>query len=163
MSSLYQITNKTLEFYYNQDEFSPSEKIKVESELNSLIKNKSANIIAVIRDKELLINNIDTEIKRLQELKKSVVNKTESLKEMTKDQLQRLGKDKLETGLGTLSIRKSPISIEVIDEEKISPAFKKEKTVVTVDKTAIKKHFDETGEIIEGVKVNYDKTSLQIK
>lgn len=163
MNSLYELTNKILEFYYNQDEFSPSEKIKVESELNSLIKNKSANIIAVIRDKELLVDNIDTEIKRLQQLKKSIVNKTENLKEMTKDQLTRLGKNRLETGLGTLSIRKSPISIEIIDEDKISKAFKKEKTIVTVDKIAIKKHFQETGEIIEGVKVNYDKTSLQIR
>ena len=163
MSSLYQLTNATLDFYYNQEEFSEEDKIKVESELNRLITNKSANIVAVIRDKELLVNNIDTEIKRLQEFKKSIINKTENLKEMTKIQMQRLGKDKQETGLGTLSIRKSPISIEITDEEKISPAFKKEKTVVTVDKTAIKKHFQETGEIIEGVKVNYDKTSLQIK
>ena len=163
MSSLYQLTNTALDFYYNQEDFSEEDQKKIESELNSLIKNKSANIIAVIRDKELLINNIDTEIKRLQELKKSVVNKTESLKEMTKDQLQRLGKDKLETGLGTLSIRKSPISIEIIDEDKISKAFKKEKTIVTVDKIAIKKHFEETGEVVEGVKVNYDKTSLQIR
>ncbi len=63
MSSLYQLTNATLDFYYNQEEFSEEDKIKIESELNSLIKNKSTNIIAVIRDKELLVNNIDTEIK----------------------------------------------------------------------------------------------------
>ena len=163
MSSLYQLTNATLDFYYNQEEFTEEDKIKVESELNSLIKNKSTNIIAVIRDKELLVNNIDTEIKRLQEFKKNVINKTDNLKEMTKIQMQRLGRDKQETGLGTLSIRKSPISIEITDEEKISPAFKKEKMVVTVDKKAIKKHFQETGEIIEGVNVNYDKTSLQIR
>lgn len=163
MSSLYQLTNTALDFYYNQEDFSEEEQKKIETELNSLIKNKSTGIIAVIRDKELLVENIDTEIKRLQQLKKTIVNKTENLKEMTKEQLTRLGKDKLETGLGTLSIRKSPISIEIIDEDKISPAFKKEKVVTTVDKVAIKKHFQETGEIIEGVKVNYDKTSLQIR
>lgn len=163
MSSLYQLTNTALDFYYNQEEFTEEDKIKIETELNNLIKNKSTNIIAVIRDKELLVNNIDTEIKRLQEFKKSIINKTDNLKEMTKIQMQRLGKDKQETGLGTLSIRNNPTSIEIIDEEKISPAFKKEKVVTTVDKVAIKKHFQETGEIIEGVKVNYDKTSLQIR
>ena len=40
---------------------------------------------------------------------------------------------------------------------------KKEKITISVDKTAIKNHFKETGEIVAGTRVIDNKTSLRIK
>lgn len=163
MSTLYQISNKMMEFYYTKDEFTPEDQKEIEEFLNKELQKKTTGIVAVIRDKELLVENIDTEIKRLQELKKSIINKTENLKEMTKEQMAFLNLPKVETPLGIMTIAKNPMSVEIIDEEKVSKAFKKEKIVETVDKTAIKKHFLETGEIVEGINIINDKTSLRIK
>lgn len=163
MGSLYNITNKFLEYYYNQDEFIEEDKKIIEQALTEELENKSLNVIKTIRNKDLLIEDIDTEIKRLQTLKKTIKSKTEMFKELTQEQMKKLGIERQETPLGTLSIRKNPISVEIIDEEKVSRAFKREKVTYTVDKTSIKKHFLDTGEIVEGVKIITDKTSLSIK
>lgn len=163
MSSLYQITNKIIEYYYNQEDFTPEDQAKIETFLNKELKKKSTGIIAVIQDKESLIEGVDQEIKRLQEYKKWLVNKTDNLKEMTKEQMTRLGIDKQETALGVLSIAKNPISVEVLDEEKVSKAFKNKKEIWSVDKKKIKEHYLETGEIVEGIKIVDDKTSLRIR
>lgn len=163
MSNLYQITNKAIEYYYNKDDFSPEDQQEIENYLAAELKNKSQGIIAVIRDKELLVKSIDEEIKRLQDMKKYMTNKTEQLKEMTKEQMARLGITKQETALGVLTIAKNPMSVEILDEAKISNAFKNEKVTWTVDKKKIKDHFIETGEIIPGIKIIRDKTSLRIK
>lgn len=57
---------------------------------------------------------------------------------------------------GTLSIRKQQEEIVVEDKDAViqDGRFVKEKMTVSVDKTSIRKHILETGEIPEGVSVN---------
>ncbi|MBC8551757.1 MAG: host-nuclease inhibitor Gam family protein [Candidatus Marinimicrobia bacterium] len=57
---------------------------------------------------------------------------------------------------GTLSLRKQLDEIVVEDKETVikDGRFVKEKMTVSVDKTSIRKHIFETGEIPEGVSVN---------
>tara|TARA_B100000959_G_scaffold36277_1_gene34899 strand:- start:180 stop:698 length:519 start_codon:yes stop_codon:yes gene_type:complete len=57
---------------------------------------------------------------------------------------------------GTLSIRKQQDEIVVEDKDAViqDRRFVKEKMTVSVDKTSIRKHIFETGEIPEGVSVN---------
>ena len=57
---------------------------------------------------------------------------------------------------GTLSIRKQQDEIVVEDKDAViqDGRFVKEKMTVSVDKTSIRKHILETGEIPEGVSVN---------
>jgi hypothetical protein len=57
---------------------------------------------------------------------------------------------------GTLSIRKQQDEIVVEDKDAVTQdgRFVKEKMTVSVDKTSIRKHILETGEIPEGVSVN---------
>jgi len=57
---------------------------------------------------------------------------------------------------GTLSIRKQQDEIVVEDKDAViqDRRFVKEKMTVSVDKTSIRKHILETGEIPEGVSVN---------
>ena len=52
---------------------------------------------------------------------------------------------------------------KIEDEGKIPGKFKKVEMNIKVDKTAIKKHFKETGEIVPGIKIVDGKTSLRIK
>ena len=70
---------------------------------------------------------------------------------------------KIETGLGTISIAKNPISVEIENEEEVPNEFKTIITTTKIDKTKIKDNFKETGEIPDGVKINTENTSLRIK
>ena len=90
-------------------------------------------------------------------------NKLEKFKEYVKECMEQNGFTKIETTLGTLSIAKNPISVEIYDEKQIPDEYKTKVVTVKVDKTAIKKALKETGEIIPGAKIIDNKTSLRIK
>ena len=73
------------------------------------------------------------------------------------------GITKIETGLGTLSIAKSPASVEIVNEEAIPSEFKQEIVTIKIDKTKIKNNFKETGEVPDGVNIITTNTNLRIK
>ena len=66
---------------------------------------------------------------------------------------------------GTLSLRKQQEEIVVEDKDTIirDGRFVKEKMTVSVDKTSIRKHILETGEIPEGVSVNPRESRFSYK
>ena len=66
---------------------------------------------------------------------------------------------------GTLSIRKQQEEIVVEDKDAViqDGRFVKEKMTVSVDKTSIRKHILETGEIPEGVSVNPRESRFSYK
>ena len=55
------------------------------------------------------------------------------------------------------------MSVEIENEDEIPSEFKQEIVTTKIDKTAIKNHFKETGEIVAGTRIVNDKTSLRIK
>ncbi|WP_339073558.1 siphovirus Gp157 family protein [Clostridioides difficile] len=99
------------------------------------IQNKNTRIVSVILNIDSDINSIDSEIKRLQELKRVKKNTLDRLKSNIKDCMELLGTKKVETVLGNISIRKSAGSLVIEDEEKIPAIYKTVEQVVKVDKT----------------------------
>lgn len=163
--SLFNITNNFLELMnkVEEGEITEEEYNKLGQELARELQNKSSNIIGYIQNETILVEAIDTQIKRLQELKKSKQNNLENFKKYVKENMERLNLPKVETELGILSIAKSPISVEIIDEDKIPNEYKDIVQTVKIDKTKIKNNFKETGEIPEGVKIQTENTYLKIK
>ena len=163
--SLYNITNKFVDLMEKaQDgELTEEEYNQLGEELALELQNKSANIIGYTQNKEALIDAIDIQIKRLQDLKKTEQNGLDRFKQYVKDNMERLGIEKIGTELGTLSIAKNPMSVEIENENEIPNEFKQEVVTIKVDKTAIKNHFKETGELVPGVIIIDNKTSLRIK
>lgn len=163
--SLYNITNRFVELMdkAQEGELTEGEYNQLGEELAIELQNKSAGIIGYTQNEEALIEAIDIQIKRLQEFKKAKQNNLDKFKQYVKDNMDRLSITKLETELGTLSIAKNPISVEITNEGEIPSEFKQEVVTTKVDKTAIKNHFKETGEVIPGVNIVDDKTSLRIK
>lgn len=104
-----------------------------------------------------------TEEKRISEQRKVLENKLDNFKQYVKECMEQNGIKKIETGLGTISIAKNPISIEIENEEEVPDEFKTIITTTKIDKTKIKDNFKETGEIPDGVKINTENTRLQIK
>ncbi|HBF5908416.1 TPA: siphovirus Gp157 family protein, partial [Clostridioides difficile] len=115
MSTLYELTTDLLEIE-GLTETTGNEAEKLE-EIKEIIKqeiqNKNTRIVSVIINIDSDINSIDSEIKRLQELKKVKKNTLDRLKSNIKDCMELLGTKKVETVLGNISIRKSAGSLVI--------------------------------------------------
>ena len=163
--TLYNITNKFAELMdmAENGELTEEQYNELGEQLTLELQQKGSGIIGYTQNEEAFIEAVDFQIKRLQDLKKARQNKLEKFKQYVKENMDRLGITKMDTELGTLSIAKNPMSVEIENEEEIPKEFKQEITTVKVDKTAIKNHFKETGEVVSGVIIVSDKTSLRIK
>lgn len=163
--TLYNITNKFAELMDRAEngELTEEEYNKLGEELKLELQNKSSNIIGYVRNSELLIEAMKAEEKRLADIRKNGEAKLDKFKQYVKENMEKLGLDKIPTELGSLSIAKNPISVEIENENEIPKEFKNEKITISIDKTAIKNHFKETGEIVPGTRIIDDKTSLRIK
>lgn len=160
--SLYQITG-AFPAIMEQEQMAPELKEELERELTVLLHEKSQNIIGYTRNIELTIEAMKTEEKRISEQRKALENKLDKFKEYVKGCMEQGGFTKVDTGLGTLTIARNPMSVEIENENEVPAEFKQEIVTVKVDKTAIKNHFKETGEVLPGIKIVDDKTTLRIK
>ena len=160
--SLYEITSGFPALMENE-EISEEDKKKIEDELVILLQQKSQNIIGYTKNIELTINAMKEEEKRIADNRKALENKISKFKEYVKECMENNGFTKIETELGTISIAKSPASVEIINEDEVPSEFKQEVVTVKIDKTKIKNNFKETGEIPAGVNIVTTNTNLRIK
>jgi hypothetical protein len=124
------------------------------------LEQKSENIVKLIANWESDADAIDVEIKRLQNLKKHKESRAEWLRGYLERNLINAGIDKLDFKTHKVSFRKSTRVI-VEDERLVPEKYKRVKTVVDVDKTAIKEAWKQ-GIGVEGTRVDEFK-NLQIK
>ena len=160
--NLYELTSDLKELQdidFTEVDAEQLEAVKVA--IKEQIVNKGTGIIAVVRNLEADTEAIKTEIKRLQDLKKSKENRIENLKKYTKECLEEADIKKVSTALGNISIRKLPGSVEVVEEDSIPKEYKKEVVTVTVDKKSILADLKE-GVVVPGVTLKTG-TSLLIK
>lgn len=127
------------------------------------IKAKTSNIIAYFNEETQLINAIKKQEERLKNYRQEKENKLEKIEKAIKESLKKLQIEKIETELGSMQLAKCPISVEITDINLIPGEFVKIKIEKQADKTLIKNHFKETGEILEGARIITDKTSLRVK
>lgn len=160
--SLYEITNAFPALMENE-EITEENKKQIEQELTILLQQKSQNIIGYVRNNELTIEAMKAEEKRISDIRKSLENRNANFKQYVKECMEGNGITKIETGLGTLSIAKSPISVEILNEDEVPTEFKQEITTVKVDKKAIADNFKATGEVPNGVNIYTENTNLRIK
>ena len=160
--SLYEITSGFPVLMENE-EITEEDKKKIEEELTVLLQQKSQNVIGAFRNIETIIEAKKNEEKRLKESRERDEKQLKRFKKYVKECMERNGITKIETGLGTLSIAKSPASVEIINEDEVPSEFKQEVTTIKIDKTKIKDNFKETGEIPAGVNIVTTNTNLRIK
>lgn len=160
--NLYEITS-AFPALMEQEEMTDEEKNIVKNELNNLLNSKSMNIIAHFKNEEMKIEAKKAEAKRLTESAKADERRLENFKKYVKECMENGGFLKVETEIGTLSIAKSPISVEITDEDKIPSDFKQQVITTKIDKKKIADNFKQTGELIDGVIIHTDNTNLRIK
>ena len=160
--TLYEIKNQYLELAMN-DEMTEEEKNELHNAIQEELLAKTDGIIAVTKQAEALIEAMKNEEERLKANRKANEKKLESFKEYVKNCMIDMNLQKIETPLGEMKIAKNPASVEIIDATKIPQEFWKEKTDISLDKKGILDHFKDTGEIIDGVKIQTNAYGLRIK
>ncbi len=163
--TLYNITNKFAELMdmAENGELTEEQYNALGEQLALELQEKSSSIVGYVRNSELLIEAMKAEEKRISDLRKAGEKKVEKFKQYVKDNMEKLGLNKIQTELGTLSVTQNPMSVEIENEDEIPEEFKQQVITTKIDKTAIKNHFKATREMIAGVKIIDDKTSLRIK
>ena len=124
------------------------------------LQSKAVDYSYVIKSLDSDCEQIDAELKRLQQLKKVRTNLAERLKNTISDAMNLYEVEKIETPLIKLSFRNSE-SVEITNESQLDACFIVTKTVTSPDKKAIKDAI-KNGEVVTGATISYNK-NLQIR
>ncbi|MGL5622879.1 siphovirus Gp157 family protein, partial [Cetobacterium sp.] len=128
--------------------------------LKDELQSKSSNIIKYIRNVSLEVEVLSQEEDRLEKLRKQKEKKVNSLKKYLTDILLNLDKNKIETELGNLGLRKS-VSVAIDNLDLIPKKYIQKKIELVPDKRMLSEILKQ-GKNIKGVHLE-DKYSLQIR
>ena len=130
--------------------------------LDGAFDDKVENLAKFIRSIQADADAVKTERQRLAAREKSLGNKVDWLKRYLQQSLEAAGKDKVKGRVLNVSLRKAPVSCVVRDLDQVPPTFKEEITEIKVDRTAVIRHFKDTGEVLPGVEMVTDKRYVAI-
>lgn len=125
------------------------------AELTQDLKDKSANVIAVVRNQELTIEALDNEIKRLKAMKEAREKALNKFKTYIKSAMLTNNIEKIETTIGTIKFTKST-STEIYDEKLIDKKFIEVVTTEKISKEKIKAAL-KAGEEVQGARLVENK------
>lgn len=128
--------------------------------LKTELENKSGTIIKYIRNLTLEVEALSSEEERLEKLRKQKERKVKSLKEYLTNILTSLEKNKIETDIGVLGLRKST-SVAIDNLDLIPKKYIQKKIELVPDKRSISEILKQ-GKSIKGVHLE-NKYSLQIR
>ena len=128
--------------------------------LKEELQSKSSNIIKYIRNVSLEVEVLSQEEDRLEKLRKQKEKKVNSLKKYLTDILLNLDKNKVETELGNLGLRKS-VSVAIDNLDLIPKKYIQKKIELVPDKRMLSEILKQ-GKNIKGVHLE-DRYSLQIR
>lgn len=129
--------------------------------IKGLIVEKNEGLIQVIKNKEAVVNTLKAEEDRLKKRRQSQEKSITKLKEYMLSIMEELHQDKIETSLATISKRKNPISLEIVDESLIPVEYLN--STIVVNKKGIMDEYKKTGVLALGTKIIDDKYSIMIK
>jgi hypothetical protein len=162
-TSLYQIEQTYLNLVESLIENGGELTPELETELSinkEQLQNKGVCYGFIVKELEGNIDLIDLEIKRLQALKKPLVNSIDRLKNNLSQAMQMFEVTELKTPLLKINFRKSE-SVEIEDIALLDSNFIKVVTTKTADKVAIKEAI-KSGENVQGA-ILQTNLNLQIK
>ena len=166
MTKLYDLTTNYLTLMQLlEDDNQDVDAIKEElSHIEMQFNEKAESIARLILNYESDVDATEKELGRLSARKKTLDNKIKWLKEYLLNEMIVAKLDKIPGKVLTLSLRKSPMSINIVDSDSVPQEFKKlvpESWVV--DKKLVADHIKDSGEIPSGIEAIIDKKTLMIK
>ncbi len=151
---LYEITAQYQNIYalLQNPEFAENEDILTAlDQIEDAFENKAQQTIFMMKNIEAEIDPIDTEIKRLQAMKKARQNNIDRIKNRLRENMKAVGKSKLNCGLFSLSYRLQKANAVELDENEFLANNLDEELVtvkITPNKTEIKRRLKNSEEII---------------
>ena len=131
---------------------------------------KAGRCVAFMKNRKYNEDTIDAIIKRLKgEIKALEQGKNRSTKERIgvgeylKGWMIKVGLKKIESGIHRATVAKTRTAVDIISEDLVGQEFKVPETKWKISKTAIKDHFEETGEIPEGINIRHNETHLLVR
>lgn len=100
-------------------------------------KDKAKNVAKYVHQLELESKMIAAEAKRIADKAKKLDQTANYLSNLLLQQMLTFGVDEIKDPLLSVKVRQNPWSVVVKDESKVPAEFKKEKTVVEIDKRAL--------------------------
>lgn len=164
MSSLYNLTSSYQTMFNSMTESGfdaetiedtlASYRDDLELKIENCIK-YSENQLAVASAKKDLAKKLNDEAEKLEK-------ESSNLIEYVDHNMRKAKIEKLDFDFFKISYRKNPPSVNVVNVDRISNDFMKEKTTYTVDKLKIKKALL-NGEVIQGAELNPESKKMVIK
>ena len=165
---LYELSGAILELQAKLDmEENEDNKQCIVDTLESLqfdLEEKVDNCLKLVKNYESDVSSIDDEIRRLQALKKSKQTSIENIKEYLQNNMISLNRERVETSLFKVTVKKNPPKVSIADESIVPAEYMKINYVV--DKTQLKNALqdEENAQALNelGIKL-VQETSLLIK
>ena len=155
---LYELTSSIRDLTLFEDNESTQKALQ---ELTEDFNTKALNIAKLTKELNADIDAIDNETKRLYDRKKSLQGKIDGFKEYLMTNMIQSDIPQIKDSIITISVRNNPISIEVENTMNLPENYRN--AIWTPNKTAIKNHFELTGEVIDGAKIITDKKRIDIR
>ena len=127
--------------------------------IDGALEEKLENVAKLGRNLEAEAKAYEEEERRLRAQKQAAKNRIESIKRYVKENLEEIGRDKVEAGIFKWSLQNGPGRVEITDETKIPEEYFV--TEIKPLKSEIKKAIEE-GIITEGAEIVRDK-SLRLR
>ena len=113
---------------------------------------KCGNAICYLNMLKHGIEDMKTEEKRINTMRKALENRAKNLENAFAYVLKNMGDSEVITKYGVMKVRKNPPSVIIDDIAKIPTQYQHQKIEVTIDKTAIKKAIN-AGEKVDGAHI----------
>lgn len=123
---------------------------------------KLENIAYVRIQMKADITAIDAEIKRLQARKRATENAAGRLDEYVMSEMKHAGITKYKGKLANITVAKSPVSCEIVDDTAVPDEYREVETTVKFLRSDAIRHYKQTGEILPGMKF-YQNEHLRIQ
>ena len=123
--------------------------------IESAIEDKAENYHGFIRQLEGEIQTINTEQKRLADLKRSKVNLIDRLKQNLIAALEATGSERIQTDTVIISLRNNAYTLDIQDESNIPMEFVEEVIERKIDKRALLQYVKENE--VEGIHLKRSK------
>lgn len=156
MSSLFNLTDSYLKVKRMEEEGADTETIiDTLNAIESAIEDKAENYHGFIKQLEGEIQTINTEQKRLADLKRSKVNLIDRLKQNLIAALEATGSERIQTDTVIVSLRNNPYTLDIQDESHIPSVFVEKVIERKINKRALLQYVKENE--VEGVYLKQSK------
>lgn len=130
--------------------------------VTAMFEQKANAVVIIANEYKRRAEMIDSEITRLQDMKRSMISQQNSLKEYLRLNMERTGISKIECDLFKITLRKPTVTCQINNESDLPDDYVNVKTVITPDKRKILADL-KSGIEVEGAELSTGKSSILIK